>query len=31
MLATQGQRASGIEQVIGDDEASEDLLQFVKR
>ena len=31
MLAAQDQRASGIEQVIGDDEAPEDSLQFVKR
>jgi Tfp pilus assembly pilus retraction ATPase PilT len=31
MLSAEGQRASGIEQVIGDDEAPEDSLQFVKR
>jgi twitching motility protein PilT len=30
MLAAQGQRASGIEQVIGADEDSEEPLQFVK-
>jgi twitching motility protein PilT len=30
MLAAQGQHASGIEQVIGEDEESDDSLQFVK-
>jgi twitching motility protein PilT len=30
MLAAQGQRASGIEQVLGNGEGSEDSLQFVK-
>jgi twitching motility protein PilT len=30
MLAAQGQRASGIEQVIGDGEGPEESLQFVK-
>jgi twitching motility protein PilT len=30
MLAAQGQHASGIEQVIGDGEESDDSLQFVK-
>jgi hypothetical protein len=30
MLAPQGQRASGIEQVIGDGDGSEDSLHFVK-
>jgi twitching motility protein PilT len=30
MLAAHGQRASGIEQVIGDTDESEDSLQFVK-
>jgi hypothetical protein len=30
MLEAQGQRASGIEQVIGDADESEDSLQFVK-
>jgi hypothetical protein len=30
MLAAQGQRASGIEQVIPDGDDPEELLQFVK-
>jgi twitching motility protein PilT len=31
MLAAEGQRASGIEQVMGNGEAAEESLHFVKR